>query len=124
MWYKVRVCLHGFCHLLRDFINEQVKGLLYVDVVFGTGFNVLYPEGLGQVLGTLLAHGSDICKIRFVANQHYSGILPREVSDGGGPACVYQEKIINIENQLFNIIVAYNVDDHYQLQTPSRQSRH
>jgi hypothetical protein len=86
--YKVRICLHGFRHLLGDFVDERVKGQLYVDVIFGAGLDVLYAEGSGQVLPTLLANGSDVSEVTFIANQNYSGVLPREVSDRGGPVSV------------------------------------
>ena len=86
--YKVRVCLHGFCHLFGDLINECVKGLLHIDIIFGAGLEVLYSKRVGQLFCILLANSSAIREVRFVANQDYSGILPREVSDGGGPVCV------------------------------------
>ena len=87
--YKVRVRLHSFCHLLRDLIDERVKGLLYVDIIFGAGLDVLYPERVGQLFGIFLGNGSDVRQVRFIANQDYSGILPWEISDGGSPVCVH-----------------------------------
>ena len=86
--YKVRVRFHGFCHLLGDLIDERVKGLLYVDIIFGAGLNVLYPKRVGQLFCTLLCNGSDIGEVRFITDQDYSGVLPREISDCGGPVCV------------------------------------
>ena len=85
MGYKVWIRLHGFCHLLGDFVDERVKGQLYVDVVLGACLDVLYSEGTSQVLSALLGDGSDISEVTLIADEHYSGILPREVSDCRGP---------------------------------------
>ena len=85
MWYKVRIRFHGFRHLLGDLIDERIKGQLYVDVILGTGLDVLDSEGAGQVFSALLGDGSDVGEVTLVADKHYSGILPREISDCRGP---------------------------------------
>lgn len=38
---RTTVSLHSFVHFLTDYIHQSFKHLLYVDVVFGTGFKEL-----------------------------------------------------------------------------------
>lgn len=49
------ISLHSFVHFLTDYIHQPLKHLLYIDVVFGTGFKELeswkkVPEELKYVL--------------------------------------------------------------------------